>query len=198
MPLSIRLYQGDPKVMYFLRNLLWSKFVKEVGFISIEYRSKYDFALSFAGEVRPIAKLFSETLHDADLEVFFDVNEQHLILANDVEEYLAPIYRSEARFIIVLMSKDYPKKVWTKFESENFKQRFGEGSVIPIWFSDAPPSMFDITTKFGGMTLDASGDIAKQVAEMCETLVRKAGEERREEELASQAREQAKDTNVDI
>lgn len=30
--------------MYFMRNLLWSKFVKEVGFISVEFRSKYDVA----------------------------------------------------------------------------------------------------------------------------------------------------------
>jgi hypothetical protein len=42
----------DPKLMYFLRNLLWSKFVRQVGFISVEFRSKYDFALSFAGEDR--------------------------------------------------------------------------------------------------------------------------------------------------
>lgn len=34
----------DPKFMYFMRNLLWSKFVKEVGFISVEFRSKYDVA----------------------------------------------------------------------------------------------------------------------------------------------------------
>jgi hypothetical protein len=180
----------DPKLMYYLRSLLWSKFVKEVGFISLEYRSKYDFALSFAGEVRSIASQFNDTLKEAGLEVFFDTDEQHLILAHDVEQYLAPIYRSEARFIIVLLSKEYSKKLWTKFESDNFKERFGDKSVIPIWFRDAPPGMFDTSAKVGGMTFDPSGDIAKQVANICDVLVKKAGEERREEELVSQEREQ--------
>lgn len=184
----------DPKVMYFLRNLLWSKFVKEVGFISIEYRSKYDFALSFAGEVRELAAKIKGRLQDAGLGVFFDKDEQHLILANDVEQYLAPIYRSEARFIVVLLSKEYPKKIWTKFESENFKERFGEGSVIPIWFADTSPSMFDTTTRVGGMTFDPSGNIDAQIDEICETLILKAGEERKEEELVSKARDQANDT----
>jgi hypothetical protein len=30
----------DPKLMHFMRNLLWSKFVRQVGFISVEFRSK--------------------------------------------------------------------------------------------------------------------------------------------------------------
>jgi hypothetical protein len=67
-----------------------------------------------------------------EISVFYDKNEQHRILANDVEEYLAPIYRSESRFVVVLLSRDYPRKIWTKFESEQFKQRFGDHSVIPI------------------------------------------------------------------
>jgi hypothetical protein len=106
----------DPKVMYYLRNLLWSKFVKDVGFISVEFQSKYDFALSFAGEDREIAAMFNSALKEAEMEVFYDKDEEHRILANDVEEYLAPIYRSEARFVIALLSKHYPRKIWTKFE----------------------------------------------------------------------------------
>ena len=86
----------DPKFMYFLRNLLWSKFVRNVGFISVEFRSKYDFALSFAGEVRPIAEKLAAALNDYQLEVFYDKDDEHRILANDVEKYLAPIYRSSA------------------------------------------------------------------------------------------------------
>jgi hypothetical protein len=52
----------DPKLMYFLRNLLWSKFVREVGFISVEFRSKYDFALSFPGEQRRVAEALAKSL----------------------------------------------------------------------------------------------------------------------------------------
>lgn len=183
----------DPKLMYFLRNLLWSKFVKEVGFISVEFRSKYDFALSFAGERREIAKAIAESLQEHELEVFYDKDHQHLLLASDVEQYLGPIYRSEARFVIALLSKEYPKKIWTKFESENFKERFGDNSVIPIWFTDAPPGMFDESTRVGGFIFDPTENAEKQVALITDSLVRRAGAERSQEEQASQVREATTD-----
>jgi hypothetical protein len=124
------------------------------------------------------------------MEVFYDKDEEHRILANDVEDYLAPIYRSEARFVIALLSKDYPRKIWTKIESDIFKQRFGQNSVIPIWFSDAPPGMFDETTKLGGILFDPNTDTDAQLRRICDVLIRKAGEERQEEIAASAQRGQ--------
>jgi hypothetical protein len=182
----------DPKLMYFLRNLLWSKFVKEVGFISVEFRSKYDFALSFAGEQRSVASALADSLQEHELEVFYDKDQQHLILAADVEQYLAPIYRSEARFVLALLSKEYPKKIWTKFESDNFKERFGD-SVIPIWFKDAPPGMFDESARVGGFMFDPSADLDNEIARIASSLVKRAGAERSEEEKASRDRENAGD-----
>lgn len=179
----------DPKLMYFLRNLLWSKFVKEVGFISDEFRSKYDFALSFAGEQRSVAEAIASSLQEHELEVFYDKDQQHMILAADVEQYLAPIYRSEARFVVALLSREYPKKIWTKFESDNFKERFGEGSVIPIWFKDAAPGIFDESARVGGFMFDPDEDLEKQVASITDSLVKRAGAERSEEERASRDRE---------
>jgi hypothetical protein len=181
----------DPKLMYFMRNLLWSKFVRQVGFISVEFRSNYDFALSFAGEDRHIAEKFRDILQEHEIEVFYDKDEQHLILGQDIELYLAPIYRSEARFVIPLLSKNFPKKIWTKFESDQFKSRFGEHSVIPIWFADAPPGMFDESTRVGGMILDPAGDSDAQIATICSALIKRVGEERREEERVTGAREQS-------
>jgi hypothetical protein len=178
----------DPKFLYFARNLLWSKFVRQAGYISVEFRSRYDFALSFAGENRAIAELLYQALRDAEMEVFYDKEEQSRILAQDVENYLAPIYRSEARFVIPLLSAEFPKKIWTKFESDQFKSRFGTNSVIPIWFSDAPPGLFDETRKLGGITFDSAGDCNVQIAAIAETLVRKVGEERQQEEQASRSR----------
>jgi hypothetical protein len=181
----------DPKLMYFMRNLLWSKFVRQVGFISVDFRSKYDFALSFAGEDRHIAEKFRDVLQEHEIEVFYDKDEQHRILGQDIELYLAPIYRSEARFVVPLLSKNFPKKIWTKFESDQFKSRFGEHSVIPVWFTDAPPGMFDESTRVGGMILDPASDLEAQIAAICSALIKRVGEERREEERASDARQES-------
>ena len=107
----------DQKFIYFLKNLLWSKFYKEAGFVGIEFRSRYDFALSFAGADRDIAELLKTVLLNEGFAVFYDKDEQHWIIGEDVQQYLALIYRTEARFVIALLGKEYPQRVWAKFES---------------------------------------------------------------------------------
>ena len=171
----------DPKFLYFLRHLIWSKFARQVGYFSIDFKSEYDFALSFAGENRELAEVIATELQNREISVFYDKHEQHRILANDVEEYLAPIYRSESKFVIVLLSQEYPKKIWTKFESEQFKQRFGEHSVIPIWFTNAAPGLFDETRKVGGMSFDPNANLASQAQMIVETLAARLEEERQAE-----------------
>lgn len=122
-----------------------------------------------------------KALQEREISVFYDKNEQHRILANDVEQYLAPLYRSEARFILPLLSKNYPKKIWAKFESDNFKGRFGGNSVIPIWFADCPIGMFDETKKVGGQTFDPNKDSQAQISELVNVFAKQLEEVRRTE-----------------
>lgn len=165
-----------PKFVFYIRNLLWSKFCERIGYTSVEFHSRYDFALSFAGTERSVAELIFDRLVDREISVFYDKNEQHRILAENMEDYLAPIYKSEATFVIVLLSPEFPKRIWTKFELEQFKSRFGEKAVIPIWFSNAPPSMFDETTKVGGITLNADSSADEEVDRIVQVLCLKLEE----------------------
>lgn len=167
----------DPQFVFFLRNILWNKFAERVGFINIEFESRYDFALSFAGSDRKYAERLFEELTERECEVFYDKNEQHRILAENIEDYLAPIYRSEAKYVVCLLGPDFPKRIWTKFESEQFEERFGEGAVIPIWFENASPGMFDRSTEVGGFNFDPEKRVEGQIQEIADTLVRKLGEE---------------------
>ena len=168
----------DPKFVYFIRNILWSKFASQVGYHSLEFPSKYDFALSFAGSDRDVAESLFELLQDHELNIFYDKNEQHRILAKNVEDYLGPIYKSEARFVIVLLGPDYPKRIWTKFESDQFKDRFGENAIIPIWFSNAEPGIFDETTRYGGLSLERKEEIGPQLEKISGILCKRIEEER--------------------
>jgi hypothetical protein len=170
----------DPKFLYFLRNLIWSKFARQVGFLTADFKGRYDFALSFAGADRDIAEALNNRLSDAQIAIFYDKDEQHRILAANIEDYLAPIYRSEAQFVVALLGSEYPKRIWTKFESEQFKQRFGEESVIPIWFADTPVGMFDETSRVGGFTIDRAKVLASQIEDLSQLLIRKLAESRSE------------------
>ncbi|XOV87013.1 MAG: TIR domain-containing protein [Pseudomonadota bacterium] len=168
----------DPQFMYFIRCISWASFANDIGFTAVEFSNAYDFALSFAGEDRPIAEDLFNMFQERETQIFYDKNEQHRILAEDVEDYLRPIYQSEATFVIVLLSEAYPKKIWTKFESDNFKKRFHENAVIPVWFTTAPPGMFDESRKVGGLTLDPNADLEPQLKEIVNACCRKIEEGR--------------------
>jgi hypothetical protein len=177
----------DPQFLYFLRNISWSSFVEDTGFISMDFPSRYDVALSFAGPDRDVAAALCDTLQEMQFEVFYDKNEQHRMLAEDVEDYLRPIYQSDAEFVIVLLGPDYPKRVWTKFESEQFKARFKSGAVIPVWFSNAPPGMFDESRRVGGFELDRGKNPRPQMDAIAELLRMKIGEQRAARAVVSSA-----------
>lgn len=177
-PTAHTLTAEDPKFLYFIRHIIWSKFARQVGYYSLEFSGQYDFALSFAGEDRGYAEEIFKQLTEREIFVFYDKNAQHLILGNDVEEYLAPIYRSQARFVVALMSRSFPKKIWTKFESLQFKDRFGDGSILPVWFDDVTYSMFDESRNVGGLTIDTKFDVHEMCSKIVEDLCNKLTEDR--------------------
>jgi hypothetical protein len=174
----------DPQFIYYIRNLSWPQFSEEVGFISIDFPSRYDFALSFAGTDRPIAEALFHALQDNELEVFYDKNEQHRILAEDVEEYLGPIYSSDALLVICILGPDYPKRIWAKFESERFKQRFKSGEVIPIILDTTFPGIFDDATKVGYIAWKTTENFKDQIDSATKDLIQKCTELRGRKMLA--------------
>lgn len=168
----------DPQYIYFLRNISWPQFAREVGFVTLEFQSRYDAALSFAGSDRALAEAIWQALEAMELEVFYDKNEQHRILAEDVEDYLRPIYQSDAQFVVALLGHDFPKRIWTKFESDQFRKRFAEGAVIPVWFANVPEGAFDESRRVGGFVYDPSQPMGDQVGELATLIARKIGDTR--------------------
>ncbi|MFH5822384.1 TIR domain-containing protein [Georgenia sp. AZ-5] len=163
----------DPKFFFFIKNLSWNRFAERIGYFDVSFSSRYDFALSFAGADRDVAEMLFEALSELEHEVFYDRNEQARILAENVEEYLAPIYKSEASFVVAILGPEYPSRIWTKFESDQFKKRFGEKAVIPIWFAGQTYGAFDISRDVGGETIDRAQPLEPQVAAIAERLAAK-------------------------
>ena len=195
-PTSRFLTVEDPQFVYFLRNISWSRFAEEAGFITMEFPSPYDFALSFAGSDRTVAEKLFSALQDREFETFYDRNEQHRILAVDIEDYLRPIYQTDAELVVVLLGPDYPKRVWTRFESDQFKARFKSGAVIPVWFTNAPPGMFDESSRYGGITFDPTGDVDAQIQEIAELLGRKIEEKRAPKSSSTEASEETAEVDT--
>lgn len=168
----------DPKLIFYLKNIIWRVFSRQVGYKADYFTSKYDFALSFAGNDRTLAEEIYRALDNREVSVFYDYNEQHRIISNNVEDYLAPIYRSEAKYILVLQSPSYPTRIWTKFESDNFRERFGKNEVIPIRFKSVTPGYFTEDAKYGGIPFDPDQPIETQVAVIVDMLCARLVEDR--------------------
>ena len=168
----------DPKLIFYLKNIIWRAFTRQVGYTADYFVGKYDFAFSFAGADRFIAQRLHELLAGREVACFYDLNEQHRIIAQDVEEYLAPIYRSEARYVVPLLSPEYPTRIWTKFESDQFKERFGSNSVIPIRFKTASLGYFSDEQKYGGLSFDPAGDVDSQLTSIADILSKRLIEDR--------------------
>lgn len=163
----------DPKFMFYLKTINWNIFAKSIGFLQLVEKTEYDYALSFAGTEREIVEKVFLRLQTAELAVFYDKNEQADILSQNVEEYLYPIYNSKAAFVVPFLSKNYPKRIWTKFESSAFRERFGQNAVIPIWFSDVDETMFDESKRYGGIMYDVNGNSDEEIDKIVNLLVKK-------------------------
>ncbi|WP_326722072.1 hypothetical protein OHT59_24260 [Streptomyces sp. NBC_00243] len=176
----------DPKFFFFIKNLAWNKFAERLGYLDVSFSARYDFALSFAGADRDVAQLIFDALSNMEFEVFYDSHEQDRILASNVEEYLAPIYKSEATFIIAILGREYPNRVWTKFESEQFRTRFGDNAVVPIWFADVDYGVFDTSRSYGGEVINRAEPMGPQIAKLARLLAAKIKEHRIQGKIESE------------
>lgn len=163
----------DPKFLFYIRNIPWNQFAKEIWFMDTTFKKPYDFALSFAWESRSIAEKIFNNLSEKELSVFYDRNEQYRMVWENIEEYLWPIYRSEAECIIVIISPEYNKKIWTKFESNEFKGRFWTNSVIPIWSWITEHSLFDESRKYSWISLNVNSNEEHEICRICGVLSEK-------------------------
>jgi hypothetical protein len=181
----------DPKMIFYLKNVIWRVFSRKVGYKADYFKGRYDFALSFAGADRNEAKALHDILQQREVACFYDENEQHRIIAANIEDYLAPIYRSEASYVIAFQSPNYPTRIWTKIESDHFRERFGEGAVIPIRFTTTQPGFFTEDAKYGGLRYDPAKPMPDQIKDIADTLCRRLIEDRQRSVVATVAESKA-------
>ncbi|MBN7783893.1 TIR domain-containing protein [Ponticoccus gilvus] len=171
-PDNTRLTLEDPQFAFYIREMPWNHFTKEVGFKNVTFKTRYDFALSFSGTSRAIAERIFEGLQEFQFEVFYDRQEEQRMLAQDIEEYLEPIYRSEAKYVLCIIDDEYSKKMWPRFEVTKFEERLGDGAVIPILIGNFKDHVFSKIEKVGHFRIKNEKPEA-EVKELVELLAQK-------------------------
>lgn len=93
----------------------------------------YDFAISYAGEDTEIANGIFQSLSEKydEFEIFFAKRDRNKLIGEDGEEFFENLFNS-AKQVIVILSENYKKKEWTRYEWDIIKERNKENRCIPI------------------------------------------------------------------
>lgn len=99
----------------------------------------YDIALSFAGEDRDYVEKVAACLKNRGVRVFYDKFEVANLFGKDLYQYLSHIYRDNAKYCMIFISKYYKEKAWTKLELRSAQSRaFKENKeyILPVFLED--------------------------------------------------------------
>jgi hypothetical protein len=126
----------DPALSYFLKHLDWDALRLDCGFRSSNRDFEYDFALSFAGENRDLARYVAEQLEVLDARVFFDEYFEANFLGKTWSGEFKKIFAESSRLVVCFLDKHHKEKIWPSFERECFLPRVPDGEVIPIYLDE--------------------------------------------------------------
>lgn len=123
----------DPALFYYIKHLDWDELRKKCGFRAEDREFDFDFAISFAGENRSLARIIKSQLETLDFSVFFDELFEANYLGQAWHKTFMEIFSEKSRFIVCLLDKYHLDKIWPTFERECFVPRVPEAAVIPIY-----------------------------------------------------------------
>ena len=100
---------------------------------------EYDVALSFAGEDRHYAERLAELLRAEEYSVFYDEYEWAKLWGKDLYVHLSSVYKDQAEYCVMFLSKDYARKMWTNHERQSAQARAFEENreyILPVRLDD--------------------------------------------------------------
>lgn len=98
-------------------------------------RFEYDIVLSFAAEDTTVAEEFAGLLQARNKKVLLDTYQAVELAGGDLVNHIAELYRTKARYCVLLISQHYPLKKWTKAERMDTQEhafRDADEYILPI------------------------------------------------------------------
>lgn len=122
---------------------------------------KYDIGISYATEQIEYVKKIECQLNEQGITCFIDYKEPERLWGEYIPEELRKIYVEECKIILVILSEEYTRKAYTKFESRIACERELSGdSFLIIKMGDFILPWLNKTYGF----LDASKYTTKEIA----------------------------------
>ncbi|NYF78828.1 hypothetical protein [Granulicella arctica] len=138
----------DPALFYYIKHLSWDDLRTDCGFRIAAKNYDFDFAISFAGINRELAKCIADNVEVLDASIFFDEYFETNFLGKAWNAKFQEIFAEKCRLVVCLLDNEYLERIWPTFERECFLPRVPLEEVIPIYLDD---------TKFVGIPSDTVG-----------------------------------------
>lgn len=139
-------------------------------------RFRFDVAFSFAEEDRAFVDRVAELLKDQKIKMYYDDHERVSVWGKDLLLYLDEVYRSDARFCVMFISKYYKEKRWTMLEADWAKARSffmkNKEYILPFRLDDS--EIPGIRNSIGYLSIE-DYDERKLAQAIIEKVQRKAG-----------------------
>lgn len=133
-----------------------------------DVKFKYQVALSFAGEDRLIARKLARVLSEQGISVFYDEYEKANLWGKDLYQHLAQVYSRNAQYCVVIISKHYARKLWTKHELKQAQERaFRENReyILPLRLDDTDIPGITETTAYINLQKVSVESVARSIIE---------------------------------
>jgi hypothetical protein len=93
-------------------SMISGKLIYKVISIGSDTGMHFDIVLSFAGEERGYVEPVAEFLKENRVSFFYDKYEEATLWGKELTEHLDRVFRGNARYCIMFISKNYAEKVW--------------------------------------------------------------------------------------
>jgi hypothetical protein len=136
--------------------------------------TKYDIALSFAGEDRDYVAKVAILLKEKGIGVFYDHFDEVNLWGKDLYVYLSDIYKNQAKYTVIFISKFYNEKLWTNHERQSMQARAFEENeeyILPVRFDDTDVKGILKTTGY----LDLRTKTPEELADIIEKKLVQSG-----------------------
>lgn len=103
---------------------------------------KYQIAISYTSEDKHIADEIATAMKKASIKVFFDDFEKSSLWGKDLYIHFSEVFKNLAEFCVILVSKHYMDKTWSKHELQAARARAIEEQeyILPILLDDTKMS----------------------------------------------------------
>jgi hypothetical protein len=128
----------------------------------------YDVAISYAGEDRRYADALAQALRHRKLNVFYDRYEKSDLWGKNLYDHLSDVYQNKAHYCVILLSKHYASKQWTKHERQSAQARAfreNEEYILPVRLDDTQIPSIPSTTAYLRCPPETEETIANAIVE---------------------------------